>query len=185
MEGSPSRVLIGAPVIPMAVSPLSHSVILKKGARRGIGINVHHVHSAPQTLASWSDPEGAEARGTAHCARRRGAQDGASGPFPLLALGRSTAGNLGHSLVAARGEGSEGERMNVRVSGDGAGIGFDLSGSTRDRPMGMDGRQLTDRVAAQVGARLSRPRPTMRPGARSTLCASGLTGRFLFWTGFV
>jgi hypothetical protein len=159
MEGSPSRVLIGAPVILMAVSPLSHSVILKKGARRGIGINVHHVHSAPQTLASWSDPEGAEARGTAHCARRRGAQDGTSGPFPLLALGRSTAGNLGHSLVAARGEGSEGERMNARVSGDGAGTGFDLPGSTRARPMGMDGRRLTDRVVAQVGRDFPGPCP--------------------------
>jgi hypothetical protein len=85
-------------------------------------------------------------------ARRRGAQDGASGPFPLLALGRSTAGNLGRSLVAARGEGNEGERVNARVSGDGAGTDFDLSGSTRDHPMGMDRRRLTDRVAAQVGA---------------------------------
>jgi hypothetical protein len=85
-------------------------------------------------------------------ARRRGAQDGASGPFPLLVLGRSTAGNLGRSLVAARGEGSEGERVNARVSGDGVGTDFDLSGSTRDHPMGMDRRRLTDRVAAQVGA---------------------------------
>jgi hypothetical protein len=38
--------------------------------------------------------------------------------------------------------------MNARVSGDGAGTGFDLPGSTRDRPMGMDGRRVTDRVAA-------------------------------------
>jgi hypothetical protein len=38
--------------------------------------------------------------------------------------------------------------MNARVSGDGAGTSFDLPGSTRDRPMGMDGRRLTDRVTA-------------------------------------
>jgi hypothetical protein len=74
-------------------------------------------------------------------------------------LGRSTAGNLGHSLVAARGEGSEGERMNARVSGDGAGTGFDLPGSTRARPMGMDGRRLTDRVVAQVGRDFPGPCP--------------------------
>jgi hypothetical protein len=34
-------------------------------------------------------------------ARRRGAQDGVTGPFPLLALGHSSAGSLGRSLVAA------------------------------------------------------------------------------------
>jgi hypothetical protein len=41
--------------------------------------------------------------------------------------------------------------MNATVSGDGAGTDFDLPGLTRDRPMGMDKRRLTDQVAAQVG----------------------------------
>jgi hypothetical protein len=49
--------------------------------------------------------------------------------------------------------------MNARVSGDGANTGFDLPGSTRDRPMGMDGRRLTDRVAAQVGRDFPGPGP--------------------------
>jgi hypothetical protein len=33
------------------------------------------------------------------------------------------------------------------------------------------------------GTQLSRPRPTMRPGARSALCASGPTGHFRFRAG--
>jgi hypothetical protein len=49
--------------------------------------------------------------------------------------------------------------MNAWVSGDGAGTGFDLPGSTRARPMGMDGRRLTDRVVAQVGCDFPGPCP--------------------------
>jgi hypothetical protein len=85
------------------------------------------------------------------------------------------------SLRCGRGSG-ENEYARVRQREPSA--GFVPSGSTCDRPMGMDGRRLTDRVAAQVGARLSRPRPTTRPGARSALCASGPTGRFLFRADF-
>jgi hypothetical protein len=46
-----------------------------------------------------------------------------------------------HLALAAARKREEGvERMNARVSGDGAGTGFDLPRSTRNRPMGMDGR---------------------------------------------
>jgi hypothetical protein len=47
-------------------------------------------------------------------ARRRGAQDGVSGSFPLLALGRSSADELGHSLVVAR-KREWRERVGARV----------------------------------------------------------------------
>jgi hypothetical protein len=43
------------------------------------------------------------------CARRRGAQDDVTCPFPLLALGRLSADSLGRSLVEAWVEESEGE----------------------------------------------------------------------------
>jgi hypothetical protein len=42
------------------------------------------------------------------------------------------------ALVVARKREEGVERMNASVSGDGAGTGFDLPGSTRNRPMGMD-----------------------------------------------
>jgi hypothetical protein len=64
MEGPTSHVLIGGAC--RSWPPLTQRHI-KRGARRGTGTNVHHVHSAPQTLASRSDREGTEARGTAHC----------------------------------------------------------------------------------------------------------------------
>jgi hypothetical protein len=64
---------------------------------------------------------------------RQGAQDGASGLFPFLSLGRSSTGNLGRSLVAARGEGSEGEGFV------GADAGFVPPDSARGRWMKMDG----------------------------------------------
>jgi hypothetical protein len=86
-------------------------------------------------------------------------------------------------LSLRRGRGS-GENECARVRRREPSAGFVPPGSTRDRPMGMDRRRLTDRVTAQVGARLSRPRPTMRPGARSALCASGPIGRFPFRAGF-
>jgi hypothetical protein len=53
-------------------------------------------------------------------ARRRGAQDGASGTFPLLALGRSSADDLGRSLAAAR-KREQRERVSARVHARGAG----------------------------------------------------------------
>jgi hypothetical protein len=51
----------------VVVDPLSHSTILERGhvEARESTFTVSTV--PPQTLASWSDPEGAEARGTAHC----------------------------------------------------------------------------------------------------------------------
>jgi hypothetical protein len=58
--------------------------------------------------------------------------------------------------------------------------GFDIPGSTRDRPIGMDGRLLTDRAATQVGTRLSRPRPMMRPGARVRCARAGRWAIFRF-----
>jgi hypothetical protein len=47
-------------------------------------------------------------------ARRRGAQDGTSGSFPLLALGRSSADELGRSVVAAW-KRERRERVGARV----------------------------------------------------------------------
>jgi hypothetical protein len=86
-------------------------------------------------------------------------------------------------LSLRRGRGS-GENECARVRWREPSASFVPPGSTRDHPMGMDGRRLTDRVTAQVGAQLSRPRPTMRPSARSALCASGPIGHFRFWAGF-
>jgi hypothetical protein len=77
-------------------------------------------------------------------ARRRGAQDSAAGPFPLLMLGRSSADNLGCSLVAARGEGSEGEQ-NWTLGFMGANAGFVPPDSTCGRWMKMDGSRRADR----------------------------------------
>jgi hypothetical protein len=68
MEGPPSRVLIGGACRSCDSGPPLAQLYIKRGARRGTGTNVHRVHSAPQTLASQSDREGVEARGTAHCA---------------------------------------------------------------------------------------------------------------------
>jgi hypothetical protein len=61
----------------------------------------------------------------------------ARGPVaaPSLSLIRSHL-----ALVAARKREEGVERMNARVSGDGAGTDFDLPGSTHNRSMGMDGR---------------------------------------------
>jgi hypothetical protein len=47
-------------------------------------------------------------------ARRRGAQDGASVSFPLIALGRSSADELGRSLAATR-KRERRERVGARV----------------------------------------------------------------------
>jgi hypothetical protein len=68
MKGPPSRVLIGGAYHSCGSGPPLAQCHIKKGARRGMGTNVHRVHSAPQTLPSRSDPEGAEVRETAHCA---------------------------------------------------------------------------------------------------------------------
>jgi hypothetical protein len=47
MEGPPSRVLIGGACHPCGSGPPLAQRHIKKGARRGTGTNVHHVHSAP------------------------------------------------------------------------------------------------------------------------------------------
>jgi hypothetical protein len=64
--------------------------------------------------------------------------------FPLLALGRSSAGNLGHSLVAVQGEGSEGER-NWTLGFVGADASFVPPDSARGHWMKMDGSRCADR----------------------------------------
>jgi hypothetical protein len=68
MEGTPLHALIGSVCHSCGSGPPLTQHHIKKGARRSTETNVHRVHSAPQTLASRSDPEGAEVRGTAHCA---------------------------------------------------------------------------------------------------------------------
>jgi hypothetical protein len=68
--------------------------------------------------------------------------------------------------------------MNARVSGDGAGTGFNLPGSTRNRPMGMDGRRLTDRVVAQVGRDF--PGPDPRRGLVRGACCARVGRRAIF-----
>jgi hypothetical protein len=73
--------------------------------------------------------------------------------------------------------------MNVGVSGDGAGTDFDLPGSTRDRPMGMDGRRLTDRVATQVGCDFPSPGP--RRGLVRGACCARAGRRAIFRFGLV
>jgi hypothetical protein len=77
-------------------------------------------------------------------AHQRGAQDVASGPFPLLALGHSSAGTLGRLLVAARGEGSEGER-NWLLGFMGVDADFVPSDSAHGHWMKMDGSRHADR----------------------------------------
>jgi hypothetical protein len=67
MEGPPSRALIEGVCHSCGSGPPLTQCHIKMGAHRGTGTNVHRVHSAPQTLTSRSDPEGAEVRGTAHC----------------------------------------------------------------------------------------------------------------------
>jgi hypothetical protein len=57
-------------------------------------------------------------------------------------------------------EESEGERLwALGFSGMESTLGFDLLGLTRDHPMGMDERRLTDRVTAQVGRDFPGPGP--------------------------
>jgi hypothetical protein len=113
---------------------------------------------------------------------RRGAQGGASGSFPLLALGRLSADELGRSLAAAW-KRERRERVSARVH---------ARAPTRSCSAGFhawsldaDGRlTITGPSHGPGGKRLSRPRPTTRPGVRSALCASGPTGRFQFRAGF-
>jgi hypothetical protein len=84
MKGPPSRVLIGGAYHSCGSGPPLAQCHIKKGARRGMGTNVHRVHSAPQTLASRSDPEGAEARETAHCAAATVVSSTLTPPTPTM-----------------------------------------------------------------------------------------------------
>jgi hypothetical protein len=68
MEGPPSRALIGGACHPCGSGPLSHSAILKGGTPEHGNQCSPCLQCPPQTLASQSDPKGAEARGTVHCA---------------------------------------------------------------------------------------------------------------------
>jgi hypothetical protein len=109
-------------------------------------------------------------------AHRRGAQDGASGTFPLLALGRSSADELGRLLAAAR-KRERRERVSARVSAR-ASARFCSAGFLA-RPLDADGWLMITRPSRGPGGkRLSRPRPASRPGERDTLSASGPTGWF-------
>jgi hypothetical protein len=113
---------------------------------------------------------------------RRGAQDGALGSFPLLALGRSSADELSHSLTAAR-KRERRERVSARVRAK-VPARF-CSAGFHAWPLDADGRlTITGPSHGLGGKRLSRPRPTMSPGARSVLCASEPTGHFRFRAGF-
>jgi hypothetical protein len=67
---------------------------------------------------------------------RRGAQDGASGTFPLLALGRSSDDELGRLLAAAR-KRERRERVSARVSAR-ASVRFCSAGFLA-RPLDVDG----------------------------------------------
>jgi hypothetical protein len=90
-------------------------------------------------------------------AHQRGAQDGASGTFPLLALGRSSADELGRLLATAR-KRERRERVSARVS---------TRASARFCSVGFLARQLdadgwltiTGPSRDPGGKRLSRPRP--------------------------
>jgi hypothetical protein len=109
-------------------------------------------------------------------AYRQGAQDGASGTFPLLALGRSSADELGRLLAAAR-KRERRERVSARVSARASArfcsVGFLV------RPLDADEwLTITGPSRGPGGKRLSRPRPRLRPGARDALSVSGPTGRF-------
>jgi hypothetical protein len=109
-------------------------------------------------------------------AHRRGAQDGASGTFPLLALGRSSVDELGRLLTAAR-KREQRERVSARVSAR-ASTRFCSAGFLA-RPLDADGwLTITGPSRGPGGKRLSWPWPRLRPRARDVLSASGLTGRF-------
>jgi hypothetical protein len=112
-------------------------------------------------------------------AHRRGAQDGASGTFPLLALGRSSADELGRLLATAR-KRERRERVSARVSAR-ASVRFCSAGFLA-RPLDVDGwLTITGPSHGPGGKHLSRPRPRLRPGAQDALSASGPTGRFSLW----
>jgi hypothetical protein len=109
-------------------------------------------------------------------AHRRGAQDGASGTFPLLALGRSSVDELGRLLAAAR-KRERRERVSARVSAR-ASARFCLARFLA-WSLDADGWQtITGPSRGPGGKRLSRPRPRLWPGAWDTLSASGPMGRF-------
>jgi hypothetical protein len=73
-------------------------------------------------------------------------------------------------------------RMNPRVRAR-APMAF-CSAGIHAWPLDADGRlKFNGSSRGPGGTQLSQPRPTMRPGAWSALCASGPTGRFHFQAG--
>jgi hypothetical protein len=96
----------------------------------------------------------------------RGAQDGAAGPFSLLALGRSSVNNLDRSLVAAWVEESEGEEKWALGFGRGRRRQF-CSAGFRVWPLDEVGRltMCGPAGAAQVGKQ--NPGPGPRRGLRA------------------
>jgi hypothetical protein len=99
-------------------------------------------------------------------AHQGGAQDGASGTFPLLALGRSSTDELGR-LLAAAWKRERRERVSARVSAR-ASVRFCSVGFLA-RPLDADGwLTIAEPSRGPGGKRLSRPRPRLRPGARAS-----------------
>jgi hypothetical protein len=109
-------------------------------------------------------------------AHQRGAQDGASGMLPPLALGRSSADELGRLLATARKRERRNQvnaRVSVRASARFCSAGFLV------RALDANGwLMITGPSRDPGGKRLSRSRPRLRPGARDAPSASGPTGRF-------
>jgi hypothetical protein len=90
-------------------------------------------------------------------AHRRGAQDGASGTLPPLALGRSSADELGRLLAAARKRERRNQvnaRVSMRASARFCSVGFLV------RSLDANGwLTITGLSHDPGGKRLSRPRP--------------------------
>jgi hypothetical protein len=86
----------------------------------------------------------------------RGAQDGASGTFPLLTQGRSSADELGWLLAAAR-KRERRDRVRARVSAR-ASARFCLAGFLT-RPLDADGWLTITGLATQAGNIFSGPGP--------------------------
>jgi hypothetical protein len=113
----------------------------------------------------------------------RGAQDDASGMLLPLALGRSSADELGR-LLAAAWKRERRNRVNARVSAR-ASVRFCSAGFLA-RPLDENGwLTITGPSRGPGGKRLSRPRPRLRPRARDALSASGpvsASGRMAAWS---
>jgi hypothetical protein len=82
-----------------------------------------------------------------------------------------------------RGRGS-GENECARVRRREPSFDFVPPGSTRNRPMGMDGRRLTDRVTAQVGGTTFLTQAHDEAWCTEHAVRERADDRFPFWAGF-